>query len=300
MSRTLPLTVLVHEGPQARAYLVRMRQAGWKPSRILLMVESHRPGTDKAIGRWLPSPLRLGYAQKSQEVSRNFWPRRLRTSYPYLVESMAAEMSKIASDAQATIEEMLGPFCYEGYAERVERLLVRDLKDPRLREALEGLAPGAVLFTGGGIVPKSLLAVEGLRFLHVHPGYLPHVRGADGFLWSTLVRGRPGTACFYMAPGIDTGEVVATREYPRLTFDLGEHPRPPAEMLYRAIFSFCDPLLRAQFLMDEVLTKTEDLSALPAAPQDSNVGLTYHFLAPGLRDRALELVFRNGRRQGRA
>ena len=31
--RTLPLTVLAWEGPQARAYLVRMRRAGLQPER---------------------------------------------------------------------------------------------------------------------------------------------------------------------------------------------------------------------------------------------------------------------------
>jgi hypothetical protein len=148
-----------------------------------------------------------------------------------------------------------------------------------------------VLFTGGGILPAGVIDLPGLRFLHVHPGHLPFVRGADGLLWSILVRGRPATSCFYLAAGLDTGDVVAVRDYPPLSFDLGSRRRPDDQTLYRAVFSFIDPLLRADMLVNGVLNAGVDLPHLETTPQDPSRGVTYHFLHPRLRERALARLF---------
>ena len=54
MSRQIPLTVLAWEGPQARAYLARMKRAGMSPERIILMIKDPRSGPlSKVTGRGL-------------------------------------------------------------------------------------------------------------------------------------------------------------------------------------------------------------------------------------------------------
>jgi hypothetical protein len=153
------------------------------------------------------------------------------------------------------------------------------LSDPRLTDAVRELGPGAVLYTGGGIVRDNLLSLEGMRLLHAHPGLLPHVRGADGLLWSVLVRGRPAASCFYMDAGLDTGDVVVAEEHPPPRF-----PRAGADetTLYRALYLFYDPWLRAATLLS-ALALAEDPAALPAAPQDTGAGTTYHFMHARLR-----------------
>ncbi len=290
--KRLPLTVLAHEGPQVRAYLGRMRQAGWRPERILLMVQRRNPATGKRVGAWLPRRLRLGYAERAQEMAQNHWPRRLKARYPRLVAAMSRELVRICDGAAELIDEMRGRFRYEDYAPRVERVLVENLRDPVLTSALSSTAPGAVLYSGGGILRQNLLGIPGIRFLHVHPGHLPEVRGADGLLWSMLVRGRPGASCFYMESGIDTGEIVAAEDFPALRFDLGDHPRIDDVHLYRAIFSFYDPVLRAELLVSRVLSRQRDLSRLEAKPQEAGGrGIQYHFMHPRLRQRALETLF---------
>jgi len=292
--KTLELTVLAHEGPQVRAYLGRMRQAGYRPSRILLMVYSQTPASGKPVGRWLPGGLRRRYAERVQDMVQNFWPTRIRRAHPEFVEIMAGEIDRISPGAAELIDEMLGNFAYERYAERVDRVLVRNLRDEALGPTLASRGPGAVLFTGGGILRANLLDQPGLRFLHVHPGFLPRVRGGDGLLWSTLVRGRPGASCFYMAGGIDTGELIATENFPALQFDLGDRARPDRQTLYRALFSFYDPILRAELLVRRVLGAGEDLAALPTETQDPSEGITYHFLHPALQASALARIFRGG------
>ena len=289
--KTLPLTVLAHEGPQVRAYLAMMRRAGLKPDRILLMVQTHHRASKRPVGQWLPGKLRTWYAERVQEYAENYWPRRIKASYPYLVEAMARELTRICEDPASLLAEMRGRFRYERYADRVERVLVRGLRDRALVDVLSGTAARAILYTGGGIVPPWLLDIPGIRFLHVHPGYLPHVRGADGLLWSVLVRSRPAASCFCMDRGIDTGDIVAAADYPALQFDISPNPRPDDVTLYRAIFSFYDPILRAVLLVDKVLGNGSNLSDLPAVSQDAARGVTYHFIHPALRRKVLERIF---------
>jgi len=289
--RTLPLIVLAYEGPSVRAYLARMRQADLRPQRVLLMVQTRHPTTKKPIGRWLPRRIRAWYAERSQEQSHNYWPRRIKADHPHLVEAITRQMRQVCRDPADLIDRMLGRLRYEDYTDHVHRVPVAGLRDPALVQALTEMSPGAVLFTGGGILPPALLEIQGIRFLHVHPGLLPLVRGADGLLWSTLLRGRPALSAFYMARDLDTGHLIAAEEYPELRFDLSGQPRPDDQALYRAIFSFYDPIMRAEFLVTRVIGEQTDLSALPAVPQDPAKGITYHFMHPTLQKKLLEHLF---------
>lgn len=288
---TAALDVLVHEGPQARAYLARLRRAGVRPRTAVVIVQENDAATGKPVGRLLPAGLRLKYAEKRQEAAENFWPRQIRMQHPALLETIKRGMSAVCEGAGETIDAALGPFHYEEYADRVVRVAATGLADERLARAVGEVCRGAVLFTGGGLLRASLLDLPGVRFIHVHPGHLPFVRGADGFLWSMLVRGRPGFSAFYMAKGIDTGEVIAADDAAEVKFDLAGMARPDDAMLYRALFSFVDPLMRAEFLATQVMQGGADPAQLPAAAQDLSEGLTYHFLHPKLRAEALRRVF---------
>lgn len=289
--RTVPITVLVSEGPLARAYLARMRRAGLRPQRVVLMIQSAHPATGRRMGRWLPGTLARWYARQVQDQAQNYWPRRIRLTHPGLVQAISTGMAVICDGAAELIEEMLGSWDWRRYAQCVDYVLVSGLGDPRLIEALSSLGETAVLYTGGGIVPERLLRIAGLRFLHVHPGHLPHVRGADGLLWSVLIRGRPGASAFWMNGGIDTGDVILAVDWPVPRFDLSELARPDDQTLYRAIFSYCDPLLRAATLVDKVLVSGSNPLDLPVWRQDLSAGVTYHFMHPALRGKVLERVF---------
>ena len=83
MSRQIPLTVLAWEGPQARAYLVRMKRAGITPERIILMIKDPRNSPlAKVTGRGLAK------AEKAQERAHNFHPHRTRASNPQLMAAI--------------------------------------------------------------------------------------------------------------------------------------------------------------------------------------------------------------------
>ena len=124
-----------------------------------------------------------------------YWPRQIRSKHPELYSAIADGLSSLIYDPLEKMNTMMGSFWWENYADSVDRVLVHYYGDPEVVQAIENQLSGSVLFTGGGIVPPALIR-SGTRFLHVHPGKLPHVRGVDGMLWSTLVRAFPGAACF--------------------------------------------------------------------------------------------------------
>ncbi len=290
MTSNLPLTVLVHDGPQARAYLVRMEREGLRPERIVVMVadpftaKAKRPAGLKNVGL-------LRWAERVQDKTNNHHPYAIRRDHPLLVRAIADAMEPVVPDPMAFYAEMFSHFHYERFADTVIRLPANGYKDPGLVPALTALGVGTVLFTGGGIIPKPVFAIPGISLIHVHTGFLPHVRGADVLLWSLLTRGRPGVAAFFMTPGLDDGDVLATKELAPLAVELPPGPRPDDDTLYRALFSFIDPLIRADLLVGDVLTNASAVSSLAGTPQDLNTGVTFHFMHATVKARALRLLY---------
>ena len=291
-SRTLPMTVLAWEGPQARAYLVRMRRAGLAPERIILMV---RDAKAEKAGR----PAQLGAiairrAEKAQDRAHNFHPYAIRHRHPELVEAIASAMRPIVEDPSGFYGEMYDSFAFDAFAP-VTRVGANSYKDPGLLAALQDCEGRTLVYTGGGIVPAAAFDVPGLRIIHVHTGFLPHVRGTDVLLWSLLVRGRPGVSAFFMTAGLDEGDVLAARELEPLTIDLPASSQVDDDTRYRALFSFIDPLIRAELLVADVLEPMGEVHELRGETQNLDDGITYHFMHPALRSRALGMLFHAGR-----
>ena len=91
--------------------------------------------------------------------------------------------------------------------------------------------------------------------------------------------------------GSSFGQKWSAKVLPTLQFSVPERNRPDDQMLYRALFAFYDPLLRAHLLVQHVLSKGQPLAELPNTPQDESDGITYHFLHASIRRRALQLIF---------
>ena len=287
--RNLDATFLVYDGPIARAYLALLRHRGIEPQRIVLMVSGRRRSTGKIVARWLPNALRQEIAERYQETESNYWSRQIAKTYPELYDAIVRICAEAFGVPAGLYEAILAPARYDGMAPRVDRVLVDDgLSDPGLVDALRQDSAQAVVFTGGGIVPASLLNGTGRKFIHVHPGFLPPVRGADGLLWSILTRGRPGASCFYLAPGLDVGDIILAREYNPILFpSVGRNIDDLT--LYRAIFAFVDPIIRAVTLVDAVRGNS-DPASLPARVQQGP-SETYNFMHDELRSVVLRRLF---------
>ena len=154
----------------------------------------------------------------------------------------------------------------------VETLYIDSYKDKRLIEFIEREEIKTFLYASGGIVPPEILDLEDVKIIHIHPGIVPDIKGSDGFFYSMLLKGRPGYSCFYMNAGIDTGDVIYSKEFDFNKIELSVNYE--YEVIYEALLSFIDSYYRALTLLD-VLKKYEHLSDIPVTKQDPTAGTTY-------------------------
>ena len=99
-----------------------------------------------------------------------------------------------------------------------------------------------ILNTGNQIL-KDVLKL-GVNFFHIHPGYLPEVRGADGTLNSILHHNYLGVTSFIMTEKIDYGFIIKREKYLCPKFNLLNYHNYNLKDIYRIWYSFFDPLLR--------------------------------------------------------
>ncbi len=86
------------------------------------------------------------------------------------------------------------------------------------------------------------------KFIHIHPAYLPEIRGADGSLHSISKYGNLGSTAFFVNEGIDMGEIIFREKYKYKKFKLENLGNFNLKDLYRIWFSFVDPLIRIKNL----------------------------------------------------
>jgi len=281
---------MFYEGPQGRAYLAAMRQAGYQPEKILVLNFSQNLTSKKEMGTFLPSIFKGWFVEGCGKSINNYWPKRIFVSKQSLVKKMIEGLNFLQLNPSQLVSEMVGPFNYDEYCPHILRLTIRNYHDVKLYDTLKRIDAGPILFTGGGILPSSIFTLTHLKYLHIHPGTLPFVRGADGLLWSILTRGKPGMSAFFMEEGIDTGQILKTKDYPKIQFDISSINRPNDFILYQALYSFCDPILRASFLVHELI-KSNLLKSPNPKPQDVSKGITFHFMHDRLKKLILEKIY---------
>ena len=47
-------------------------------------------------------------------------------------------------------------------------------------------------------MPESIFNIKNSSFIHIHPGYLPDIRGADCLLWSIMLANYPSATSFFI------------------------------------------------------------------------------------------------------
>jgi len=296
------LTVLGYEGPQLRAYLLFLKEHHIRIQHLILLSPMIDVATKKPVARFLPKKIRTAMGLKLLSMRMNHWPNMIVLRHKGLYQAITEKMAERYNLPKGFYERMFKPFNWRDYADKVDVVSFNgSLKDPTLHDWLAKSAKGAMLYTGGGIVPAGLLGVDRIRVIHAHPGYLPNVRGAVGILWSALLRRKFGVSCFYMEEGIDTGELLFAEEQDMLTFEQPIANCVDANMLYRALFAFVDPIIRADALC-RLLKQHDNYVSLPAKEQNPLDGETFHFMHPDLRAHVLGQFFlgwKRGIRSGR-
>ena len=294
--KTAPITVLFWEGPIARAYLATLRDSGYRPQRIINLVSDVDIANGKPLARWLPKSIRNFYCKSIHQSRAHYWSRHIRQNHPELFFAIKTAVVRDFGVLEECYEEGQALLPLSEYCEDVNDVSVESLRDIRLLKALSK-EKGTMLFTGGGIVPATLLGLPNLNFLHIHPGKLPNFRGADCTLWSWLVTGCPSASLFYLASGIDDGEVVISQFIPDAKFDV-DTSIYDRKSLYRAVYAFLDPWVRA-FVLKQALASTNGLSSISSYKQDHALSVNFHFMHEALLKLAFNRVFTDVGRQMR-
>ncbi|BBP43110.1 hypothetical protein [Thiosulfativibrio zosterae] len=177
-----------------------------------------------------------------------------------------------------------------------------NINEHKIVDAMKKGNGSALLFSGGGLVRQNTFEQVNKKFIHMHPGKLPEVRGADGFFWSVLLNGYPSCSAFYQNVGIDTGGVIHEESFELPMFntllisELESHAKSNFyDVVYRSILDYYDPMMRAITLSDvlEKVNAGSSIDDLELRSQKEIEGRNYHFMHPSLRNKLIELILNN-------
>lgn len=149
-----------------------------------------------------------------------------------------------------------------------------DVNSPEAVAAVRDSGADVLIYSGpGGAILRRDLFDTGKRFLHIHPGLVPHFRGSTTVYYSLLVEGTCGVSAMFLNEQIDQGPVLATRTFP-----------PPADRT--SIDHGYDPYIRSTLLV-QVLQDFEARGEWRSLPQGQEAGETYFIMHPVLRHLAI-------------
>ena len=286
--RILPIDILFYEGPIARAYLEMLYSLGCKPRRIINLIAERDIVTKKRVGRFLPSYLRDKYAAAVQAQKIHHWPKYLFRKNKKLCMEIFDSLHETLKVKQSALLGIIRLKPLEHYSHNIINLPIASLKDPKLFDFLGKQNTSMFLFTGGGILPKAFFDLKNTQFIHVHPGYLPDIRGADCLLWSAMLAGRPSATCFFMDTGIDTGKIINTAFLPHIKLPVAARDLD-VQLSYRLLYCFIDPWVRSVVLRD-TLRSTDYLESIKSTPQLLKMGTTFHFMHSNISSKIIKEV----------
>lgn len=250
----------------------------FSPSRFSLytisvaeLLRRHNVEVKAVIVRKLVNPDRFlsEFRRDGSRLLKKIWKKlvlrqKAYTAQPF--ETMASFM-RAESIHFKTVNELTGKY-------GIPLQYCRDLNDAEVVETLRRLSPDLVVFTGGGLIRKEVLASAGAGVVNCHMGMLPKYRGMDVVEWPILEGDLEhiGMTVHFMDEGVDTGDILRTRKVDFAAGDTIKQIRDRFEpLMCREIVSVC-----VDFLAGNVKRQ----------PQKKSAGRQYFVMHPRLIDLA--------------
>jgi hypothetical protein len=297
--KDINITVLFVESIPSRVYIAMLLKHGLRPNKIIYLNVEPASRIFKVAKTVLGSSF-VSYLYKKLKRVKNYYSgmevgkEGSSAKFNYEVENLS---KKLIQDFDLDYSSL--QFKLQDLVPEVENVTVSGLDDLRLISLLDRQVNKTFLFTGGGMLKPQTLSLKGACFIHIHPGIVPEIKGADGFFWSYLLHGKPGYSVFYMNQGVDTGDVLCKKEY-QFNYDtqkLGDYSH---DVIYKSILQVYDPAFRILTFIDLIKGLDEgvdDLSMLSYEKQDSDEGRTYFYMHKTLRDFVINKL-NNGQKAG--
>lgn len=233
MRKYIDLSLIFFDSPIGRAYLRLIHEENYKLKEIIIIQNSKN--------KFCPNFLFF----KINAYFKNYYALKLIKTNLFKINSKKINNFFLLNENFC--KNMYKNIPLKKYFSKVTYINNQSINSKELYNYLED-KNDLFLFTGGGIVKKKLLNTKN-KFIHIHPGYLPLVRGADGLLWSILKENHIGVTSFYMNEKIDQGMVIKKEKMNIENFIFKKnHSHLDSKSYYRFIYAFIDPLLRAYHL----------------------------------------------------
>jgi methionyl-tRNA formyltransferase len=156
------------------------------------------------------------FARDGSRLLKKIWKKlvlRERAYNPAEFETLASFM-QTEKILEKNVDEL-------GHKFKIPVIYCNDLNDSLVVKGLKEIKPDLVVFTGGGLIRKEVLANSGTGILNCHMGLLPRYRGMDVVEWPIL-EGKTesiGMTVHFMDDDVDTGDILRTR---KVDFEVGE------------------------------------------------------------------------------
>ena len=145
---------------------------------------------------------------------------------------------------------------------------VSNHNDVTCQELLTTDKPDLLVLGGTRIIKPNILQIPPRSTVNSHPGLLPWLRGSASVGWALYKDLPQGATAHFVDPGVDTGDIILSRELPVYRHDSYE------SLNYRIA-------ILAGELMAEALTAIAADEA-SRTPQDPNAGETFEVIPENL------------------
>ena len=145
---------------------------------------------------------------------------------------------------------------------------VSNHNDDTCKELLTTDKPDVLVLGGTRIIKPKILEVPRQSTVNSHPGLLPWLRGSASVGWALYKDMPQGATAHFVVPGIDTGDIIVSRQLPVYRHDTYESINYHIAIL-------------AGELMAEAVTSIANGEA-PRTPQDPNVGESFKVIPDDL------------------
>ena len=202
--KQVPIVILAYDSVILRAYLSIFKEMNIQPEKIVVVLFNKLPQQkSKLLASYLPNPIKNNFLQRAIDKKMNYYPRFIKNIFPKTFASIAKVLQEHYSFSPSFLESIDSQVPYKEFSEDITFLSIADYKDKKFIDFINRINTKTLfLYTGGGILPASAFNNSLVKYLHVHPGYLPFVRGADCYLWSILLHNKIGASSFFMSAGI--------------------------------------------------------------------------------------------------
>ena len=185
-------------GETGCAVAARMAQSGYVPAGAVTLPAGDRGTLLRKLGQWgVRGSLRYAWSKLAPGPADQGGVRN-----PHLETAL-----KHAGKALRNLHEVARAYGFPVFT-------CAGQNSPAAIAQVRQWSPDLLIFTGGDILRKELLAVPRFGVLNSHLALLPEIRGMSSPEWSLLYDVPLGVTIHYMDAGIDTGPILLRRKFP--------------------------------------------------------------------------------------